>query len=369
MSATHADVKALWRRWAAVCGAVALACGRAPKASLVLDSLLRDGNRHVVHIGLEGDTGRATTLGIVAGARLGPDSQSVLVLDVSPPLVRVYYAGRLERAFLRRGGGPGESGVPAALAVSRDSQLLVADVAGRISFFSLRGEHLGSVNDLPFRTLAAAQCGADWVLYGPSLDAGQRVGWLHLLQISRTQRGLSARTRTLFSDSGMPQSVPIGKPYGLVADDAGGLVLRHDLAPVPAIVLVACRPGEPVTAHVARRLARARPASSTRVLDRAGAVVTGTAGRASAGVANLRSGLLLADLEFRMVEQFEGRTRLTLISDSETVRVSVRGVYMIWDSRPNLGVLFFSSDPVPHVFVVHEDSLLAALMGRGGRDP
>ncbi|MEK7667102.1 MAG: hypothetical protein AAB409_00450 [Gemmatimonadota bacterium] len=303
------------------------------------------------------------------GARLGPDSQSVLVLDVSPPLVRVYHGGTLEHAFLKRGGGPGESGIPAALAVSRDSQVLVADVAGRISFFSLRGEHLGSVNDLPFRTLAAAQCGPDWVLYGPSMDAGRRVGWLHLLQVTRTQRGLSGRTRTLFSDSGMPESIPIGKPVGLVADDAGALALRHDLTREPVIVVVSCRPGEPVAARVARRLEGAPPAPSTRVLDRAVAVVTGNAGRASAGVANLRSGLLLADMEFRITGRFEGFTRFTLISPRRTVRVSVPGVYMIRDSRPGLGVLFSSSDPVPHVFVVHEDSLLAALRGPGGRGP
>ena len=53
-------------------------------------------------------------------------------------------------------------------------------------------------------------------------------------------------------------------------------------------------------------------------------------------------------------------TELTLRrDDGKWQRVSVRGDFVIRDSRPGVGILVSTPDPVPHAFLISEHDLLA----------
>lgn len=334
--------------------AIVAACGNEPRGPAVVPSLLSDPDRHAVHVGLADPSSPEGALGQVTAARV-TEGGRVVVLDFVPPFVKVFERdGRLRAAFLRAGDGPGEARRPAAVAVSGDSLLLVADGGRGVSLFTLDGALRGHANVPGLMALSAAQpCPGEWLVYGPRVlgnDARSHdVRWLHRVRFTGASE---AQVTSLFSGP-LPATISGGLSYGMVAGEGGALV-RHTMTGRPQLLRWDCGSGSARIVHTGETFARgeATPAEGGR---RRTALVPGT--RAPAGIAILPGGgVVLGELEY--LGSHRDRTELALLDGGRERKVSFTGAWVIRDSRPGTGVLVSTNDPVPQVFLVRENDFL-----------
>ncbi|HVG43884.1 MAG TPA: hypothetical protein VM890_04110 [Longimicrobium sp.] len=300
-------------------------------------------------------------IGHVIAARVTEGGRHVAVLDFAPPYVKVFDSrGRFVRAFLRAGGGPGEALNPVALAASGDTALFVADAAGRLMVFGMDGRlrHQAAVPRM--RVLAAtAGCAGDWVVYGPRYGSNaQHPTWLHRVRVGTGEGMVSA---DLLPDSLASDMLPMGVAYGLVSDGRRA-VAWHTLGAAPVLATWGC--GDAAARLAAHDLpGREKRATVERRGDRTQMTIApGT--RSRGGMAAVAGGVVIAE----MVVERVGRppiTELTLLRDDGTRRtVTAPGEFVIRDSRPGVGVLLSSTDPVPHLFLVSQADLLALFAPR-----
>ena len=142
--------------------------------SASLEALLGSG----VRIGAQVDPGsEAEAFARIRDAQLTPDGRFIVVLDASPPFVRVFNPdGSLETAFVARGEGPGEAELPEALAVSNDRILVLEP--GRASVLTFEGELIEDRAISFWPTSAARDCGDGFLAYGAGADRDGGIVWL-----------------------------------------------------------------------------------------------------------------------------------------------------------------------------------------------
>lgn len=337
-----------------LCAATILctACDRQPHSSDRITSAFERPDLHPVHIGLGQDTTRRATLGIIVAARVTDDGRHVVVLDGVPPFVKVFDRhGRLRSAFLEKGGGPQEMNGPAALATSPGSTILVADYRRRISVYDLDGRLLHQASLVEFLPLAAASaCDGGWLIYGPKFQDGsyRKATWLHRVRFhADTLQVLSA-----FPDSMPTDGIGVGRPYGMVST-GDEVVVRHDLGTRPSILTWSCKEPGPRVTPLPRSAGKNRVRTGSP--GRPQRVEIGA--RVQTGLAALGSGFVQADLAVAKTPR-ESATILEMTRDGRSRRISVPGFYVLRDSRPGVGVLVESEDPVPQLFLLGEDTFL-----------
>lgn len=349
-------LRAARARWRAGLLVLTLICacdsGTSGRAATLL------GGRHALQIGLDESVPRDGTLGRIVAARLTDGGAHVVVLDFVAPYVKVFDSrGHFVRAFVQPGSGPREARLPTALGTSGDSLILLTDATGRISLFGLSGELRAQLPDPGFAMLSAVGvCGADWMIYGPRFTGGGRPTWLHRVRIGAD--GITAATHSL-ADSLASPIIPNGVAYGLV-NGPEGAVLWHTLGAERTLLEWRCgatapRPTYRVHAGDAVRATR-KPTGVTLSL-RPGSRTLG-------GIALIGDAVLIG--EHVIGRGAEGsHTEFSLIRAGRVVgRARVPGSYVIRDSRPGVGVLFSTGDPVPQVFLVREADVLG-MFGRG----
>lgn len=330
------------------------ACARADTGTQA-DRLFADPARHRMDTGVRDDARREATLGIITAARLSESGRYVVVLDFVDPYVKVFDGrGRFVRAFLRPGRGPGEARLPTALAVSGDTAILVSDATGRLMVFGfdgvLRHEAMSTTSVLA----ATAGCGDDWLVYGPRFGGTTTPTWLHRVRLGENG---TPRSDDAFPDRQAGDRLPHGVAYGLVADGQRRLVW-HTLGAETRLVSWGCSEAAP-------RLGEGVASGSekgvrTKPIPGGIQVAVGPGSRARGGIAAVRGGVVVAE-QVTGKEPGSVTTHLVLRRDDGTQRtVAVQGAYAFADSRPGVGILVRSSEPVPHVFLISEADLLAS---------
>jgi hypothetical protein len=335
--------------------AVSTACGSEPRGAPV-PRVLSDPSTHLVHIGLDESAPADATIGRVIAARMTEGGRHVVVLDFVAPFVKVFdREGRLHSAFLRRGRGPGESRGPVALAAAGDSLLLVANSSEGVSVFTLSGELKAHARIPGLVPLAATSwCGGEWLIYGPRISAGVgRAAWLHRL---RTVSADSIEVVSMLTDT-VPTVLPSGLVYGLVRD-GDAAVLRHVGGGRSRVFRAGCGGGEPRLVH------EGEPSAATDgPKDLGGGKVSTTIRvgmRFPGGVAAVGDRVVIGE----KVHMGQGRQRLDLVvidGSGAAPAGSIAGNFALRDSKPGVGVLVSSNDPVPQLFIVRSADFLKIL--------
>lgn len=341
-------MRAPWPRAGVLFLALLCACdsGTSGRAATLL------GGRHTLQIGLDERVPRDGTLGRIVAARLTDGGAHVVVLDFVAPYVKVFDSrGRFVRAFVQPGSGPGEARLPTALGTSGDSSILLTDATGRISIFGLRGELRVQLPDPGFAVLSAAGvCGADWMIYGPRFTGGGPPTWVHRVRIG--MNGITAATHAR-ADSLASPIIPNGVAYGLV-NGRDGAVLWHTLGAERTLLEWRC--GEPAP----RSTYRVRAGDAVRA-TRKGTGVTMSlrpGSRTLAGIAVIDGAVMVGEHVIGRNAE-DSHTEFSLIRDGHVAaRARAPGSYVIRDSRPGVGILFSTGDPVPQLFLVREADVL-----------
>lgn len=326
---------------------LAAACGRPDKAEPLL--------RHLMDTGVDEHAPGEATLGRILAARVTEGRKHVVVLDFVAPYVKVFNGeGRFVRAFLKEGAGPGEARYPVALAVSGDSLILVADVTGRMRVLTLDGRVQAEATPGGFLPLAvAAGCNGEWIVYGPNFrGSGTAPTWLRRI---RFDRGTPVAGEETLRDTIGSSAVPQGVAYGMVTT-GGATWTWHTLgrrnalarwrcgASTPEIVAREAAPDLPRSKHEGGSVARLELHAGSRA--RGGLAVVGGRG-------------MVAEQVMGQNGEWE-RTEFSLLTPGGRARsFSLPGGLEFRDSRPGVGVLMSSDDPLPHVFLIPERSLLA----------
>lgn len=334
------------------------ACGAEPRGSPA-PALLSDPGRYAVHVGLdESGSPAGAAIGRVVAARVTDGARHVVVLDFVAPYVKVFDGnGRFQTAFVRQGGGPGEARRPSAMAAAGDSLVLVADGTQSLAVFDLAGT-LRTQASVPglLALSAAAACPGEWLIYGPRRDPSVprgRVTWLHRVRFTGPGR---AEVRSFVPDT-IADRMGTGLPYGLVPD-GGGAVVRHSLGARPQVLRLDCAGGEPRVLHQGQP-----PAPPDESRDGGRVRTSLTPGmRAPGGVAALEGGVVFG--EKVLLGHGRHRLDLTLLGQRGERTLSIEGDYVLEDSRPGVGVLLSTSDPVPQVFLVRPREFLAMFPAR-----
>lgn len=328
------------------------ACGAEPRGAPAPEPF-QDPTRHALHVGLDESGGASSAIGRVVAARVTDGGKHVLVLDFVAPYVKVFGAdGRFQTAFLAQGGGPGEARRPVALAVHGDSLAMVADASQSLSVFDLRGNLRGQARVPGLLPLAAAAaCPGEWLVYGPRRERDTPPGqatWLHRVKIAADG---SAQVRSLVLDSIFGR-LSAGLPYGLVPD-GDGAVVRHPLGPRPVVLRMDCAGGEPRVLHQGERVEAPQQDGRQEVIR--AALTPGM--RVPGGVATVDGRVVVG--EKVLLGKGVHRLDLTLLTGAEPRRLSMEGDYVLEDSRPGVGVLVSTSNPVPQVFLVKPAEFMA----------
>lgn len=310
------------------------------------------GGRHALQIGLDESVPRDGTLGRIVAARLTDGGAHVVVLDFVAPYVKVFDSrGHFVRAFVQPGSGPREARLPTALGTSGDSLILLTDATGRISLFGLSGELRAQLPDPGFAVLSAAGvCGSEWMIYGPRFTGGGRPTWMHRVRIGTN--GITAATHAL-ADSLASPIIPNGVAYGLV-NGRDGAVLWHTLGAERTLWEWRCGEAPPQATY------RVHAGDAVRA-TRKGTGVTmrlGPGSRTLAGIALIGGVVMIGEHVIGRGAE-DSHTEFSLIRDGHVAaQARAPGSYVIRDSRPGVGVLFSTRDPVPQVFLVREADVL-----------
>ncbi|WP_396214982.1 hypothetical protein [Gemmatimonas sp.] len=346
----HPRARAVGRSVRAACALLAAACAGEPRPSRDLAERFADPARHLVHIGLDGDTSQRAMLGVVLGARLTASGSHLVVLDLVPPHVKVFdRQGLLHAAFLEQGGGPAESKTAVAIAIAGDSGVLVAESGSRFQLFDLEGRLRGTLRATGISPLAVLDaCGGAWMGYGPHFSGG-RGEWLHALDSAPAASG----PQWTFADALSADFIAMGRPYGAVRG-RDSLFVWHELGAQRGVLTIPCTPGPARLRALDARDAPAPP--SFEPTKRALAVKEGA--RISAGLAAPRDTVVIARIILGKSAE-SSVTELVMPFTEPRRIVRIPGAFVLRDSRPGVGVLVEAMEPVPQVFLMPEDSLLA----------
>ncbi len=350
--------------------AAGTACGPADRGTPLngdLSDLLSDTEGHVVHVGRGGSGNELAVFSRVSGARVSPAGRVVVVLDPSPPFLRVFdSSGDLSHALVPRGGGPGEARRPGSFAVS-DSLILLAHDGSNLSLFDVSGRFIARHRVDRFVPLGVTRACTDdaWIVYGPSADAMWNAGdkaWLHYVEL--VDGGKEMRHRPVYSDSTRVERLMFGKRYDLVTTEDHVYVL-HGYAEPPQILAWSCRTGETSTIPTVEP-EEVSPRRTALQGGGTGTILT-LPDTLSQGIGVVDSTLVSAWLIGHADADAAERTEFRAWTGAEWEPTAVTGDYEIRDSQPGVGLVLSSSDSIPEVFLIAEREFSAALAGRTQR--
>lgn len=269
----------------------------------------------------------------VMDARLTPNGHHIVILDASPPYVRIFdREGVLERALVPEGDGPAEARSPHSIAVT-DSSFALAE-PGRISVHRLEGGLEADFRALPFIPQNLTRgCGADWIIYGPGPDGDQTI-WLRAVSAV----GDSAALRTIMEDDVAGSGV-ISRLARPVARGPSRILVYHDAPSTPEILSFACPDYRPAGRHLATSATR----SGRDAKERGSMTVIQPEERQLSATVFIDS---LAYIVRSMLH--DGGRWQELINVKDEVLASGPGAYRILDVERGLALLAVD-EPIPHV--------------------
>lgn len=338
-------------------------CGLRPTEPVISLARFTDSLHHQVAVG--GSPADVATsagqIGLVLAAQIDSLHNQIVVLDISPPFIRLFgNDGAPRGSFVGKGGGEGEAEQPVSIAMLGDSVLLLAEFSGRMTEFSLQGRVLAQGSFPSIHAMAATGvCGNRWLFYTPgtpSISSGSqdRLPWLQTLPM-----GLAVlEPKVVFRDLALRNERYGfgGKPYGLTAV-AGGALLGHQYGPSPRILRWPCNDGEKIESlaplPASGKYGMASPSGAREVPISTSSLPKETA----MGSGVLTSGLVIATAIMTGSSQEQLQTRLTLLRQGRAVSIVVDGMVTIRDSRPGVGLLVAVSDPIPRLILFSEDDL------------
>lgn len=335
-------------------------CRQSKDASNGVRDVFADSTNYLANI-VGGDTSKGSegTIGVVVASRVIWSRHLIVVLDATEPFIKIYdWKGALIHAFVKKGGGPTELGVPVTMAVLDDSLVLISDIAGKMEVFGLDGSERASASFPPLRPLAAlGGCRGKWILYGPLVTGGTRpkgvpdqASWLHIAPALLTSTPEADLIETLVPS----EPLSYGKAYG-IARKADTVYIRHDMGPNPRIIRWPCDINSGTTVAT---LSRKRDTGGGSGKDITFSLTAQT--RVPVGLAALPHGVLTADVNPLRGEDAQG-TWFTGFYGPSKVEARMPGAYVIRDSRSDVGVLLETDDPVPHLFIVPAGPLDSAI--------
>jgi hypothetical protein len=322
-----------------------------------LSALLNTPEYHVARIGIGMDHDEHALLSRPISARILRGGEAIAVLDDQPPFLKIYDRhGRLLHSAFPRGGGPGEAERLYSLAVLGDSLLLAVEASGRLVRAGIDGRYLAEQRIEEIALYAMVEgCSDELIIYGPRRGATHETAWLHALHFDATGR---VEIRPLYSDTLAPTSYAFGRAYGLVRT-ATGVEARHATGAASQLLRYACETSTTAAQVVQGTAVYPDRLPATNESATAFAIAEGM--RIPSGAAQVVDISLLADAVGSMDSIQETRTLLHIAQGESSRSVLVRGAYMILDSRPGVGVLFSTPDPVPHLILVREPDLVQRL--------
>ncbi len=300
--------------------------------------------------GLEPQTLPTAELGILHAGRISPDGESIVLLDAMEHYIKVFRRdGTLRSSFGQEGAGPGKLRRPSAIAVSDEEILVITGGSGQISIFGYDGNLLRTIPHQGSFIEATAACGSGWVIYGPigksSRSSEPEVAvWLHL--ITRSEDGSYLLT-SAFSDS-LPKTLRYRAGNRIIAIKDGAIV-HHDGRNRSMLLRVRCpdAAGE----------FRVEPLSSGRPnpnLNSHGQTFVLSPDNPQMGIAAVSDMIAVADI----VSGTSALTRIQLLKGVAAAReLWLDQPYMLLDSRPDVGVLLSSNEPVPQALLVEPQAI------------
>lgn len=291
----------------------------------------------------------------VVGAAASPDGSSVVVLDRSPPFVRIFNRSHSPIAVLPRGQGPGESRGPYSVAADQGG-FLVLD--GGAKLYDWDGELLAEGVIQNVRAAAVLRgCGGDWFVYGPSSEP---INWIHTLHVVAPD---TFQTEGIFEDPTQPKRLALGKQY-LFTGNSAEFLLYHENGAPKRMLAWSC--GE--RPHHEASLAYLMPLEREPEVQEGEGGVTLTMTYSGnepqfAGAAVVQAGVLRAESIFKISPpslEPEVETVLRLVENDVEYAATVDGFYTLHGATAT-GVLFSTYEPFPQVLLVDMSALRLGL--------
>jgi hypothetical protein len=291
--------------------------------------------------------------GIITGARMSPDGRWLVVVDETPPNVKIVNdSGQSIATIALKPGTGDELTAWPVVAISNKSILVIRPDLRIAELYDLKGQlksSLGAIDFFPVTATAVSD--SVWLAYGPSEQRTKGMSnVVHCLYAGdrsapRWTAGFPNRADSLRTGSANV-SVPLAS--------GASVTLEHRQLGSRVLLSVECGDGsrDPVTSIV-----RGDSAETTGTFGRSPAKAYGEAsGDAGAGLTRVAGRLwtISADnapsITFRAVG-----------GPPENGAVRVPGDYRFMDSRAGIGVLFASDSAVPMLFLVRDDALSRTL--------
>lgn len=326
-------------------------CELNPNSSKSLDNLLARSANHTANFDPHG------SVSAVVAARFTSSGSNVVVLDAYPPFIKIFDSKGIARhSFLNKGGGPEEMFAPYALATRADSLLLIVDVSGRASEYTIDGRRIASAR-LPVRVLTAAACETNWLLYGLRfLGEPRRSYWLH--EISFPENEDTAEVTSIFPHAPSPDWAPaFGRPHGLT-EAQGRVTLVMDFVSPPLLAHWSCA-ARHLDSLPLPNWTDEKPPS----LAKGGALRIPSGTRVSTGVARIGSHIVLSAFVLN-APQRGSYTVFRVMANQEDFSVTVPGSYVLLDTKPHAGVLLADLGHDGRLFTVDGQRFLNALSSR-----
>lgn len=323
-----------------------LACGEVddtlPEKDAIID--LREGSRTIPAVGQT-----SVTFTRVREAKFLPNG-GIAVLDASDPFAWIFGpTGLLEARFIPFGGGPGEAYSTRAIAVTDDSEVIVAHDRNRLTVFSREGTRLRSSSipiQMSVRVLESACQGNEIFAYGRLGDSAVAV------VVQSTSQASPIRVDSELAGTYIPWRHP-----GFSASNGSSIVwfAEHDL--LPAVKLLDCKSGrittvqDSVTPEASSAASNGGPVPG-RANETLLSVKVGT-GPFPAGLARSALVTYWAEWHGSPGEPIDRRTTIVYSIDANQKNVIGRiyGWYYMHDYSSDHGFLLSTEEPVPSVVI------------------
>lgn len=305
-----------------------------------------------VRIGAQVDPGSdGETFLRIRDAQFTPDGRFIVVLDASPPFVRLFNPdGSLETAFVPHGEGPGEAELPEALAVSNDRILVLEP--GRASVLTFDGELIEDRAISFWPTSAARGCGDDFLAYGSGPYSDGNIDWLRSFRTldetpAAVLRGASPAELSAYRRRATGRSSRLARA-------GASVILHHDARDPPETLTLACPGNRTFSVDTV-------PEFKQPVVGRERSFTGGAARQLQLGTHQFTGATILDQtsiLSARVIG--ESGTRFIPARDRSPAYYTSSDVALL-DAQPGHGVLLAAYTPVRHIILVDYDAFVRAL--------
>ena len=305
-----------------------------------------------VRIGAQVDPGsEAEAFLWIRDAQFTPDGRFIVVLDASPPFVRVFNPdGSLETAFVPHGEGPGEAERPEALAVSNDRILVLEP--GRASVLTFDGELIEDRAISFWPTSAARGCGDDFLAYGAGPYNDGNIDWLRSFRTldetpAAVLRGASPAELSAYRRRATGGSSRLAR--------AGtSVILHHDARDPPETLTLACPGNRTFSVDTV-------PELEQPVVGRERSFTGGAARQLQLGTYLFTGAAILDQTPILSAWEIgESGTRFIPARGRSPAYYTSSRVALL-DAQPGHGVLLEANTPVRHIILVDYGAFVRAL--------